>query len=450
VNDEPFTDDLDLASAHTRSQLAALLRTIHLRADRPSLRTLEARTRHDNAPLSKTVVSEMLKGTRFPRKAVMISFLRACGVPADRMEPWRRAWERVAAGEQDLSESAARRPPAEQDQMASDGVHATRSATGEQAGGGETRIIRADVPGRVATAALAELGAKEPHDPASGAVPGRAAPGPVVRRRELGALLRALRVNAGMTIEQVASRLLCSPSKVSRMETGFRSVTLRDIRDLCDLYQVADAAQRDHLMELAREGKRQGWWQSYDVPFGTYIGLEADAISIRKYHVSIVPGLLQTEGYARAIIEGGKPTPTPELIEQRVEVRLRRQRLLTQGDPPQLHVIMDEAALHRIIGRPSIMKAQLDHLVKKASLPNVAIQVIPYGTGMYPALDSSFTILEFPEPMPAVVYVEGLFGFIFVERRYDVERYQRIFNDLRSIAANFNESIEVIEKAAEA
>jgi hypothetical protein len=137
VNEELFTGDLDITSAHTRGQLAALLRTIHLRADRPSLRTLEARTRHDNVPLSKTVVSEMLKGTRFPRKAVMISFLHACGVPEDTIEPWRRAWERIAADEQDLSQSAARWAPAMQDQLASDGAHEAPSATAEQAGRGD-------------------------------------------------------------------------------------------------------------------------------------------------------------------------------------------------------------------------------------------------------------------------------------------------------------------------
>jgi transcriptional regulator with XRE-family HTH domain len=272
--------------------------------------------------------------------------------------------------------------------------------------------------------------------------------GSVVRRRELGALLRTLRTGAGMTIEQVTGRLQWSPSKASRMEIGFLSVTLGDIRDLCDLYQVTDPAQRDYLTELAGEGRRQDWWQSYDVPFGTFIGLEADAASIGKYHATIVPGLLQTEDYARAIIESGAPAPSSELIEQRIAVRLARQRLLSRDDPPKLHVIMDESALRRIIGRPSVMKAQLDHIVDQTDQPNVVVQVIPYDAGMYPALDSSFTILGFPASTPGVVYVEGLFGFIFVERPHEIERYQRVFKNLESVAANKHDSITIIKKAS--
>jgi transcriptional regulator with XRE-family HTH domain len=448
VNEELFTGDLDIRSAQTRGQLAALLRTIHLRADRPSLRTLEARTRHHNVPLSKTVVSEMLKGTRFPRKAVMISFLHACGVPEDRMEPWRRAWERIAADEQDQSESAARWAPAMQDQRASGSVCEVPSAIAEQAGGGEMPITRADGLGGTATAASAELGADEPQDPVSRTDPGRGVPGPMVRRRELAAVLRALRVSAGMTIEQVADRLLCSPSKVSRMETGFRTVTMRDVRDLCDLYRVADSQRRD-LMELAREGRKPGWWQSYDLHYATFLGLEADATSIDNFEVSVFPGLLQTADYARAIIEKMSLHPSPEKIDKGVAARLKRQQLLIQDNPPPLRVIVDESALRRIIGSPSVMKAQLDHIIKISSLPNVSVQVIPYDTGAYPALDSCFTILEFASPVPGVIYVEGLIGLIYLERPQDVERYQRIFRDMHSIAATEQESITLIAEASE-
>jgi hypothetical protein len=184
VNDELYTGDLDISSVQTRSQLAAFLRTVHLRADRPSLRTLEMRTRHESTPLSKTVVSEMLKGTRFPRKAVMVSFLRTCGVSEDMMESWRRAWERVAA-----SESAVYRPTAGQDQPPSGGAHANWPAAPDHTNGPEILVARTGRP-RGVMAALPEPRAKQPQDPASPSTRGRAVPGPLIRRRELGTLLR--------------------------------------------------------------------------------------------------------------------------------------------------------------------------------------------------------------------------------------------------------------------
>ena len=206
VNDELFTGDLDVASAQTRDELAALLRAVHLRADRPSLRTLEARTRHETAPLSKTVVSEMLKGTRFPRKAVMSSFLRACGVPEAMMEPWHRAWERAAAGEQDRSGSAASRPSAEQSQLAG-AMHITSSVTSGQADALETPVRGDDAPSCATGTSSAELAAEQRQNLADQTAPSRVAHGPITSRRELGMVLRTLRMTAGLTIEQVAERL---------------------------------------------------------------------------------------------------------------------------------------------------------------------------------------------------------------------------------------------------
>src|SRR5690348_9607957 len=191
VNDELLTVDLDISSARTRSQLAALLRTIHLRADRPSLRTLEARTRYESTPLTKTVISEMLKGTRFPRKAVMISFLRACGVPEDRMAPWHRAWERVATNEQALAQTAMN-PTSAQDNKTPDsgaGVNATREL--DQAEGRDTRHAHPE-PSAHSISALPDAWAKQPPDPAIQPARGGATPGPLICRRELGRLMRAL------------------------------------------------------------------------------------------------------------------------------------------------------------------------------------------------------------------------------------------------------------------
>jgi len=270
---------------------------------------------------------------------------------------------------------------------------------------------------------------------------------PTVRRRELGALLRALRIQKGFTVEQAAGRLLFSMSKLSRMETGHGVAAPRDIRDLCDLYGVTDEAERDHLMALAREGKQTGWWQSYDLDyFATYVGLEAEAVAIKYYQSAIVPGLMQTPGYARAMHEANIPEFTPERMEQLIEVRLTRQRLLVQNPPVRLEVVLDEAVLHRLVGGPAVMGAQLDRLIELSGQPNVTVQVIPYSVGAHPAMDSTFNILEFTSSVPSVVYVEGLVGWIYVERRQDVERYQQVFEHLRTIALTPRESIELIAR----
>lgn len=273
---------------------------------------------------------------------------------------------------------------------------------------------------------------------------------PTVRRRELGALLRALRLEKGLTVEHAAERLLFSMSKLSRIETGHGAATLRDIRDLCDLYEVTDEAERDHLMALAREGKRTGWWQSYDLDyFATYVGLEADAAAIKSYQSAIVPGLLQTPSYARAMHEAGVPKFTPERINELIEVRLTRQRLLVQDPPTRLEVVLDEAVLHRLVGGPSVMCEQIDRLIVLSRRPNVTMQIIPYALGAHPAMDSTFNILEFTGSVTSVVYVEGLVGWIYVERPPDVQRYQEVFKHLRNVALNPKESTKLMTSVAQ-
>lgn len=268
---------------------------------------------------------------------------------------------------------------------------------------------------------------------------------PTVRRRELGALLRALRTEKGFTVEQVAERLLCSPSKVSRMETGHGIATPRDIRDLCELYEVTDQAERERMTRLSHEGKQQGWWQGYDLDyFATYVGLEAEAIVIKYYQSSIVPGLIQTPDYARAMHQVGVPKIAPERIDQLIEVRLKRQQVLSHDPPVRLDVVLDEGVLRRQVGGPVVMRAQLARLIEVSKQPNVTIQIIPYSAGAHPAMDSVFNILEFAEPAPSVVYVEGLVGWIYVERPQDVDRYQQVFGYLRTVALSPQESIELL------
>jgi transcriptional regulator with XRE-family HTH domain len=269
---------------------------------------------------------------------------------------------------------------------------------------------------------------------------------PTVRRRELGALLRKLRTKKGLTVEQAADRLLFSMSKLSRMETGHGVATPRDIRDLCDLYGVTGEAERDHLMQLAAESKQQAWWQSYDLPYSTYVGLEAEATVISDFQSSVVPGLLQTADYARAGHEGAMPRLSSAAIERRIEAKLTRQAILTQDNPPSFRAVLDEAVLHRMVGGSLVMSLQLERLIEVARLPNVTVQVIPFTLGAHPAVESNFNILEMPAPTPGVVFVEGLVGSIYLERPEDLERYHQIFERLQSIALSPKDTITLIAK----
>lgn len=279
-----------------------------------------------------------------------------------------------------------------------------------------------------------------------------AAPSPVVRRRELGALLRDLRTSAGLTAEEVAERLLCSVSKVSRMETGHRAVSPRDIRDLCALYGITDPAQREHLAALAKGGKEQGWWRPYDLPdrFATYVGLEADALRISNYDPGVLPGLLQTPEYARAIHERTIERPDNAAIDELIEVRRGRQAILTRDEPPppEFRGIVDEAALHRIVGSPAVMSAALEHVVHACDVPNVGIQVLSYEAGAHPALDSTFVLLEFRAPLPPVVYVEGLVGQVWLERPQDADKYKQVFERLQEMSLSVRDSVGRIAKLA--
>jgi Domain of unknown function (DUF5753) len=231
------------------------------------------------------------------------------------------------------------------------------------------------------------------------------------------------------------------------METGHGIATPRDIRDLCEFYDVTDHAEREHLMLLAREGKQTGWWQGYDLDyFATYVGLEAEAAGIKSYQSAIVPGLLQTPGYARAMHGASVPKISPERVDQLIEVRLIRQQLLMQKAPLRFEVVLDEAVLHRAVGGPTVMRAQLDRLIEMSNRPNVTMQIIPYSVGAHPAMDSTFNILEFTGSVPSVVYVEGLVGWIYLERPQDIDRYQQVFEYLRTVASSPQESIELLAR----
>jgi transcriptional regulator with XRE-family HTH domain len=269
---------------------------------------------------------------------------------------------------------------------------------------------------------------------------------PTLRRRELGRLLRALRNQKGLTVEQVADSLLCSPSKVSRMETGQGGAAPRDIRDLCNLYDVTDEAERDRMMTLAREGRRPARWQRYELAYATYAELEEEALAISAFQSSVVHGLLHTADYARANHESSMPRLDPDQINLQIEAKLTRQRILTQANPPGFAVVLDESALHRLVGGRQVMADQLAKILDVSSLPNVKVQVLPYEVGAHPALESNFTILRLPDPTSGVVFVEGMIGSTYLDRPEDLKRYHGVFSRLQSIALNPEDSSDLIVK----
>ena len=230
------------------------------------------------------------------------------------------------------------------------------------------------------------------------------------------------------------------------METGHGIATPRDIRDLCDLYEVADEAERDRMMTLAREGKRRAWWQSYDLAYATYVGLEEEAVAISAFQSSVVHGLLHTADYARANHESAMPRLDADQIDLQIEAKLTRQRILTRDDPPSFAVVLDEAALYRMVGGRQVMAAQLARILDMSALPNVKVQVLPYELGAHPAMESNFTILELPDPAPGVVFVEGLIGSTYLERPDDLKRYHEIFRKLQSIALNPQDTADLVAK----
>ncbi len=268
---------------------------------------------------------------------------------------------------------------------------------------------------------------------------------PTVRRRELGAQLRALRTEKGWTVEQVAERLLISSSKVSRLETGQRGASARDIRDLSDLYGLDDK-QRQRLTDLAAEGKQHAWWQPFALPYSTYVGLEADATTIRDFGLGLVPGLLQTPDYARAVLNATVPRRAPDEVEQLIEGRIaRQQRVLSSGNPPQFRAILEASVLHRVVGSRAIMRAQLERLLEASEFPNVTVRVVPYEAGALPNANNKFIILSFGMlALADVVFVEGLTGDLYIERKEDTDTYNAAFQALEGLAATAEDTRETI------
>ncbi|MGK5550069.1 helix-turn-helix domain-containing protein [Actinomadura kijaniata] len=273
--------------------------------------------------------------------------------------------------------------------------------------------------------------------------------GPTVLRILLGSQLRRLREARGISTEDAGYEIRGSHSKISRMELGRVGFKERDVADLLTLYGVTDPAERAPLLELAREANTPGWWHQYGdvLPswFETYLGLEEAASLLRAYEVQFVPGLLQTEEYAQAVVRLGYPDATDEETERRVRVRMTRQERFTQRGAPTLWAVVDEGVLRRPLGGPAVMRRQLEHLIAMTELPNVTLQVVRFGAGGHAAAGGPFTILRFAEPgLSDVVYLEQLTSALYLDKASDVDIYMQAMNNLCVTASRPDLTVDFI------
>ena len=256
----------------------------------------------------------------------------------------------------------------------------------------------------------------------------------------LGAQLRRLREARGISTEQAGYEIRGSHSKISRMELGRVGFKERDVADLLTLYSVTDPADRATMLELAKEANTPGWWHRYGdvLPswFEVYLGLEEAASLLRTYELQFVPGLLQTEAYARAVVRLGFSDASDEEVERRVQVRTTRQERFTSPGAPTLWAVLDEAVVRRPLGGREVMRQQIQHLIQMSELPNVTLQIVPFGAGGHAAAGGPFTILRFAEPVLSdVVYLEQLTSALYLDKPTDVDTYMRAMNNLCITAA---------------
>ncbi|MDX6393006.1 MAG: hypothetical protein QOJ73_4069 [Streptosporangiaceae bacterium] len=277
-------------------------------------------------------------------------------------------------------------------------------------------------------------------------------PLPTLRLRRLAAELRRLRADATLTREEVSARTGINEATLYRIESAKARPQTRTLMALLELYGVAEDG-RAELRALARQSGEQNWLQSFPTelpePYPTYISFEGEARALLNYECLFVPGLLQTEDYARAALQRGTPTGTREEVQRLVEARMSRQAVLTREPPLRLWAIVDEGALHRPVGGHTMMRAQLRRLAEAADLPQVTLQVIPYEVGAHPGMAGSFAILQFGDDDAAdVAYIESQAGDLFLESETDVTRFSMIFDNLRALALPPDESASLVIRTA--
>ncbi|MFF4157564.1 helix-turn-helix domain-containing protein [Streptomyces sp. NPDC001678] len=274
------------------------------------------------------------------------------------------------------------------------------------------------------------------------------------RRRRLGAELKALREAAKVTTEEAARAIHGDKSKISRQETGRHRVLRLELDVLLDLYGVEDEKLREWLIALAAEGGKRSWWRQHSemIPpgFKELLTLESDAARIATFRSQIIPGLLQTQDYATAVINGSSAQLTADKLEFYVDLRMERQKIFLRGDPPQYLAIIQEGALRQEIGGPEVLAEQLRHLVAVSQPPEVTIQVIPFSQGVFTETRGSFVLYSYPDPLDLdVVQVEYLDGALYLEEDEPVARYRRALDGLRASALSSRQSIELISSIAD-
>jgi Domain of unknown function (DUF5753)/Helix-turn-helix domain len=277
--------------------------------------------------------------------------------------------------------------------------------------------------------------------------------GPTVLRMLLGIQLRRLREAAKLTPDQAGYEIRASRSKISRVEHGRVGFKERDVSDLLSLYGVSDPQERDRMLALARQANDQGWWAKYDdiMPdwFGSYVGLEQATSLIRTFELQFVPGLFQTEDYARGVTVLGHRSASSHEIEHRVSLRMQRQKILELDDSPRIWAVIDESALRRPLGGVEAMRVQLRHLIEVTEYPRVTLQVMPFSRGGHPAAGGSFTVLRFGEPdLPDIVYLEQLTSALYLDRRDEVDHYMEVMNRLSAEADTPADSARLLENIA--
>ncbi|WP_405086348.1 helix-turn-helix domain-containing protein [Microbispora sp. NBC_01389] len=270
---------------------------------------------------------------------------------------------------------------------------------------------------------------------------------PTVRHRRLGRELRRLREQAGLSPEVAARHLGWSRSKLNRVENARLLPSAADIGNACDLYGVDDTGKAG-LVQLGKDAGKRGWWTAYsDVFTGSYIALETEATAIHTWEPILVPGLLQSEGYAREIICAARPELTAEEVDRHVDARMARKINLVGSRAPTLHILVDEHMLRRPVGAPGVMAHQLDDILRAATWPNVTIQVLPLTAGAHGGVEGAFSVLSFDDEDPDVGYVEGPAGDVYVEAADQVRRLMLMFERLVSICLSPEKSAELIAAA---
>jgi transcriptional regulator with XRE-family HTH domain len=273
-----------------------------------------------------------------------------------------------------------------------------------------------------------------------------------VRLRRLAAELRRLRTATELSRENVSEQTNINGTTLYRIETARTRPQTRTLITLLDLYQV-DQEQREQLLTLSKESVQQGWLRPYHEDlteaYTAYISFESEADGVRNYESLFVPGLLQTEDYARAVIRGGLPMASRDEVEHRVEARLERQQVLAKDEPLKLWAIVDEAALTRVVGGTEVMHAQLRHLVDAVAEPHVTVQVIPFSSGAHAGMPGAFVLMDFKDPLDTdLIHIDSMAGDLFLESDADVSRYRTIFDNLRAIALSPDDSTALIAQLA--